>query len=292
MEAIGEAIKAQFNQKKYQALTQEILTNPEIQNFIKQHQLSDWQINKSFPKFNEYLKEKAKFVSGQVTKIEGYEPILSLTEGFADVIYRPTPETFQKEVELEKKRRVKLFGMPKEFSEIIWTDFIVDNQSRDEVDEYLTSFIEQYPNKKGLYLYGDFGVGKSFILAAMAKNLADKNIATTMIHYPTFIADMDYDTVKVRVDEVKKSPILVIDDIGAELNNAWVRDGILLVILEHRMQENLPTFFTSNLRMAELEQHLATTKKGEETWSAKRVMERVRKLSVELRLIGRNRRNG
>ncbi|MDN5468473.1 MAG: primosomal protein DnaI, partial [Lactococcus raffinolactis] len=33
-------------------------------------------------------------------------------------------------------------------------------------------------------------------------------------------------------------------------------------------------------------------KKGDETWPAKRVMERVRKLSREFRLEGENRRNG
>jgi DNA replication protein DnaC len=53
-----------------------------------------------------------------------------------------------------------------------------------------------------------------------------------------------------------------LDDIGAESNNDWIRDNILQVILQYRMQENLPTFFTSNLTMDELEMRLAMTKKG------------------------------
>ena len=53
-------------------------------------------------------------------------------------------------------------------------------------------------------------------------------------------------------DEVKKTEVLVLDDIGAESNNDWIRDNILQVILQYRMQENLPTFFTSNLTMLEL----------------------------------------
>lgn len=84
---------------------------------------------------------------------------------------------------------------------------------------------------------------------------------------------------------------MVLDDIGAELNNAWVRDSILQVILQHRMQENLPTFFTSNLNMTELELHLAETKKADEIWPAKRVMERVKYLASEVRLEGVNRRH-
>jgi hypothetical protein len=75
-----------------------------------------------------------------------------------------------------------------------------------------------------------------------------------------------------------------LDDIGAESNNDWIRDNILQVILQYRMQENLPTFFTSNLTMDELEMRLAMTKKGMKLGPAKRVMERVRKLSREFRL--------
>ncbi len=37
--------------------------------------------------------------------------------------------------------------------------------------------------------------------------------------------------------------------------SAWVRDEILQVILQHRMQENLTTFFTSNFE-EDLERHL------------------------------------
>ena len=43
--------------------------------------------------------------------------------------------------------------------------------------------------------------------------------------------------VKETVDQVKKAEILILDDIGAEQMSAWVRDEILQVILQHRMQE-------------------------------------------------------
>ena len=47
--------------------------------------------------------------------------------------------------------------------------------------------------------------------------------------------------------------------------SAWVRDEILQVILQHRMQENLPTFFTSNFNFEELERHFAASRNGDET---------------------------
>ena len=66
--------------------------------------------------------------------------------------------------------------------------------------------------------------------------------------------------VKTLVDEIKLSEVLILDDIGAEQSTAWVRDEILQVILQYRMQENLPTFFTSNFNFEDLELHFA---KGE-----------------------------
>ncbi|GFH41371.1 primosomal protein DnaI [Pseudolactococcus insecticola] len=293
MESIADAIGNRFDREKYQALTAKILANPEIQTFIEENGYNSDQVSKSLTKFNEYVSEKAKFSQSKPTKIDGYEPILIDNEGFADVTYRATVETLAKEAELAKKRRVKLVGMPKDFATITWSDVMLDDPRRATVYQTITDFIAAYPAQNALYLYGDFGVGKSFMMAAMANELAAKGISTDIIHYPSFISESTgFDALKMQANEIKKSQVLVLDDIGAESNNDWIRDNILQVILQYRMQENLPTFFTSNLTMNELEQHLAMTKKGDETWPAKRVMERVHKLATELRLEGENKRNG
>ena len=92
------------------------------------------------------------------------------------------------------------------------------------------------------------------------------------------------------VDQVKKAEILILDDIGAEQMSTWVRDEVLQVILQHRMQESLPTFFTSNFNLEELEGHFSASRNGDETWQAKRLMERVKFLAKEVHLEGVNRR--
>ncbi|HAQ1031628.1 TPA: primosomal protein DnaI, partial [Enterococcus faecium] len=96
-----------------------------------------------------------------------------------------------------------------------------------------------------------------------------------------------------KLDAVKRSPILMIDDIGADAMSSWIRDEVFGVILQYRMQEQLPTFFSSNFTMDELEQHLSVTQRGdEEPLKAKRIMERIRYLTKEIEMTGRNRRNG
>ena len=292
-DSIVDGMKTRLDWDRYHQLSEKILENQEIQDFISENAFQPLQVNKSLSKFNEYVTEKAKFVSGETTKIAGYEPILFNNEGFADVTYRATADTLAREAELSKKRRVRLIGMPKDMVDISWDDVLLDDANRIKAYQAVATFISDYPNQGGVYLYGQFGVGKSFMMAAMANELAEKGISTTLIHYPSFISDNSgFDDLKAQANEVKKTEVLVLDDIGAESNNDWIRDNILQVILQYRMQENLPTFFTSNLTMLELEQRLAMTKKGDETWSAKRVMERVRKLSTEYALAGENRRNG
>ena len=45
--------------------------------------------------------------------------------------------------------------------------------------------------------------------------------------------------------------------------SSWIRDEVFGVILQYRMQEQLPTFFSSNFTMDELEQHLSVTQRGD-----------------------------
>ena len=63
--------------------------------------------------------------------------------------------------------------------------------------------------------------------------------------------------------------MLLLDDIGAENTSNWSRDEVLGPILQYRMENHLPTFFTSNLTMDELEEALSTTSSGVDRVNAK-----------------------
>ena len=157
-------------------------------------------------------------------------------------------------------------------------------------DPRVASFIQEHSLSQD-----DMGVGKSFMLAAMAHELSEtKKVATTIIHYPSFTIDVKNGikdgSVKEQIDAVKQAEVLVLDDIGAEQFSSWIRDDVLQVILQHRMIEELPTFFTSNYSFADLEAKLSNGRQGDETWQAKRVMERIRFLAKEVHLKGVNRR--
>ncbi|MFU2206833.1 primosomal protein DnaI [Streptococcus pluranimalium] len=300
MEKVGQTLNKSGHSRHFDAnqVTQLILSDPDVVTFINQHGLTQDEIKRSLPKFNQFINERRKFQDQEDSYIaKGYEPILTMNEGYADVTYLETRELKEAQEQKAIENRINLVSLPKSYKSISFDDVLLDDVKRLDVYESLVDFISQYPSpdQKGLYLYGDMGVGKSFFMAALAHELSEKkNALTTILHYPSFTIDIKNaiktDSVKDEIDAVKTSEVLVLDDIGAEQTSSWVRDEVLQVILQYRMQENLSTFFTSNYSFADLERKLANGRNGDETWQAKRVMERVRFLAKETHLQGENRR--
>lgn len=298
MESVGDVLKRQPSRFHYQNLVQKIMKDPDVAAFVQQESLNQDELNRSISKFNQYITERDKFLRGDTDYIaKGYKPILVMNHGYADVSYEETPELIAAEKEAAIKKRLNLINFPSSLKNVSFLDVYRDDVQRITVLKRMIEFVNDYPNNlKGLYLYGDFGVGKSFMVAALAHDLSEKRgVSSTLLHYPSFVIDVKNaisdGNVKTLVDEIKLSEVLILDDIGAEQSTAWVRDEILQVILQYRMQENLPTFFTSNFNFEELEQHFAKGKHGnDETWEARRVMERIRYLAEETRLEGVNRR--
>ena len=300
MERVGQTLNRTGHHGSGNAtdLTKQILADPRVASFIQEHGLSQDQIKRSLPKFNQFLVECRKVKEGDVTYIaKGYEPILTMNEGYADVTYKETRQLKEQQEQQAISKRINLVSLPQSYRKITFADIALDDVARVDTFETLVDFVANYPSpdQKGLYIYGDMGVGKSFMLAAMAHELSEtKKVATTIIHYPSFAIDVRNgikdNSVKEQIDAVKEAEVLVLDDIGAEQFSSWIRDEVLQVILQYRMIKELPTFFTSNYSFADLEVKLSNGRQGDETWQAKRVMERIRFLAKEVHLKGVNRR--
>lgn len=202
---------------------------------------------------------------------------------------------YQKQIDSleETPKNISLFNVPTSLAHANIKDLFIDG-SRLEVVEWVTNFIKNYqkskPNK-GLYLYGNFGSGKSYIIAAMLNELAKKNVKSAIVFWPEFLRnlkesfDSNYDQ---KMEYIKNIELLFIDDIGAENVTAWARDEILCTILQYRMDNSLPVFFTSNLNLKELEEHFTNTKDKSDSVKAMRIMERIKHLSENLQLVGKN----
>ena len=214
-------------------------------------------------------------------------------------VYRNCPFKDKDEKEKAFQKYVYCYKVNKECREASFKKIYKDDSNRLETIKYLKSFYDNYSKgkyMKGLYLHGNFGCGKTYLIAALFNELAKKNYQSTIIYFPEFLRSLkasfgnSEDNYEERFAMVKESPLLLLDDIGAERLSDWARDEVLGVILQYRMEEHLPTFFTSNLSMNDLEEHLQIQKSSSDKVNARRIIERVKFLTEEMKMIGVNRR--
>ena len=189
-----------------------------------------------------------------------------------------------------------IFSVPKMIKNAKMKDIYTDDKNRVELIKWMTSFIKKYKNHddvKGLYLSGSFGSGKSYLISAMINELVKDGYKAALVYYPEFLRSLkasfgkDFDE---QFEYAKNADILLLDDIGAENITAWSRDEILGPILQYRMEEKLPTFFTSNLSIQELEIHLSSVGGKIDKLKAKRLIERINFMCDDIKLISKNNR--
>ncbi len=167
-------------------------------------------------------------------------------------------------------------------------------KSREVVIKWIKKYFDEYdPYKttKGLYLHGNFGTGKTFLMAALLNEIKIKyHVNVEIIYVPELLRRLkeNLNLVGEKLDYLENVAILLLDDIGAEKVTDWGRDEILGTILQTRMNKGMPTFFTSNYNLTELEKYLCSTKESEDVVKAKRIIERIKYLTDDIELLGNN----
>ena len=285
-----------------QNIEKEIFEDEDVKAFLEQHkeELTPEAIRKGMSALLEFRMERDARKNNKEVKAPGLEPCLEVHNGFILVNYKRTEEAIREERERKRKRLIHSINMPKNIAEARFSDTALTPERQEVIGELL-KFINSYkPNsteyQKGLYLAGPFGVGKTYMMGALANELSENGVETTLVNVPTYSAEIKQaiatNNVEAKLVSIKNTPILVLDDIGAEMNSAWFRDEVLMVILQHRMLQELPTFFTSNFTIDQLEAHFAHSNKGDqELLKAKRLIERIRFLAKEYFVDGQNHRN-
>ena len=214
-----------------------------------------------------------------------------------NLVFSYVPCKYKKKLDNDTKYQDNIisFDMPKEIVNASMKNIYTDDKNRLETIKWLTTFIKKIENNeksKGLFLTGNFGCGKTYVVAAAFNELAKKGVKSVTVYYPEFLRSLKErfsDDYREVFDKVKKCDLLLIDDIGAETVTSWNRDEVLGTILQYRMQESLPTFFTSNLSLKELELHLAGND-SEGKIKARRIIERIKYLTDNITMIAENRR--
>lgn len=188
---------------------------------------------------------------------------------------------------------IELFQISESLKRANIKDVYTNDKARIDIIKYFKDFIDNYGKNKvlGLYLNGSFGTGKTYLVAALFNEMAKREVRSAIVYYPEFLRSLkeSFDTdYKDKFNYIRRVPLLLIDDIGAESVTAWSRDEILGSILQYRMEEHLPTFFTSNLTIEELEEHLSNSNRGIERVKSRRIIERIKYITKDLKLVSTN----
>lgn len=223
--------------------------------------------------------------------VKGHIYFPNVTKDFIEFSYKSCKYFKEK-----KKNNTIFFETPKMLMNASLSELITEKE-RANILKYIKDFLKKKVNGetvKGLYLSGSFGSGKSYILSALLNELSLKGYKCVNINYPLLLnklkasfSDYNYNDV---MEEIMTCDVLLIDDIGAENNSPWSRDEVLGTILQYRMDSDLTTFFTSNFTINELETELSETNKGTDLIKARRIIERIKYLTIEDKLISKDKR--
>lgn len=229
-------------------------------------------------------------------ELKGYLYKPSELNGHVNFSYIACSYQQKKEREEAYQKNIELFEVPKNVKNASFQNTTRDDKNRLQISKYFKEFIDAYEKNespKGIYLYGSFGTGKTYLISALFNELAKKNVRSAIVYVPEFLRQLkasfntDY---QEKYDYIKTVPLLLLDDLGAENLTPWARDEIIGTLLQYRMEENLPTFFTSNLDLKQLEEHFSATNSGIEKLKARRIIERIAYMTKEFTLTSKNRR--
>jgi DNA replication protein DnaC len=110
-----------------------------------------------------------------------------------------------------------------------------------------------------LILFGNFGVGKTHLAAAIANEALRRHYRVLFAIVPDLLdhlrstfgpsSEIQYDE---RFETIRDVPLLVLDDLGTENTTAWAREK-LFQIINHRYNFALPTVITSNRKPEDID---------------------------------------
>ena len=256
--------------------------NPYFENFdIKDYQVLD------FLTFNEENTncKICKGINECKNSKRGFKPILDKDNNIAYVRCK----YMQNEIDLAlKSEKRNIMYLPKKVLEAKFSEFRLDTPNRIKCMNYMNDFINKIDNNeyaKGAYIQGDLGRGKSYILSALANELVDRGHQVTFVYFPDLINDLkdDFDKLNKKINELKNTEILIIDDFGVGVMTGWVRDSIIAPILNYRMSDLKPMFISSNVLIQNLDTYLKV-KEDRDNTPAGRIIRRISELCEYLEM--------
>ena len=292
MKSIGQLIG--YSDLKYSMaeVLEEVYADNEVQEFLKQYKdyIDEEMLHTARGRLWEFVKEKTN---------PTHQPKLVLYNSQIEVI------NIERNTPLNQKYRdkvpSKLFydNSTRKYKGVTMGEYETDMNNTQAVGKIIY-FLKNYQygdKSKGMWLHGSFGIGKTYLMGAMATELSKRQVGVNFISASQLVNDL-YETmrknsldnsVQKQLDYLSKSEVLIVDDLGTEkmTRNNFV--DVFYAIFKYRGEHNKPTFITSNFTKDQYYQH-ANQSGNMNRIEIARFKEQIDVLTEEIQMRGENRR--
>lgn len=201
-------------------MRREILEHPHVQEFLAQHadELNYDNVERNLPKLHEFISQSTECCGCDNTEhctnyLKGFLPTLRVVRNSIEMDYVRCEQKIREEERRDVANMIASMHMPKDVLQATIHDLSIDDESRVAIAQKAAQFVKltketgQLPGK-GFYLYGKFGVGKSFVLGALANELASIKIRSVVVFVPEFLREMKNaigdNTLNEKIDYIKR----------------------------------------------------------------------------------------
>lgn len=275
-------------------IIEEIKNEKSIKTFLDENGLDEQVIESNILTFYSYKIKLAKCKGCKglehcLQNYEGLAPKLEYNDSQINVDFSPCKYLKNRQLKAQKAAHLKVIAT--NFDQYNLND-VYNPQARKELLIKIASIYNGYKTGekvKGLYVYGPYGCGKSYMLAWLASKLAQDDVDVIFAYYPDLVRKLKNaigeGTLEEQVETLKNIDVLILDDIGGESNSDFIRDEVLGAILQTRMMNEALTFMSSNLEPKLLIEHLSSGSKEVDLVKGTRIFERIKTLMdfVELK---------
>ncbi len=289
MKAIKDFLKNMEAKIDYDAIIDTLMADNDIKKFILDNDLKHEDLINSLNVFLTYKEEKnicLRCKGLNLCKLNnvGFTPNLEYNGDYVELTY---VRCRYNDV-VAGSSNIQAMYVPKKIFNASLEDFDLIGDTRKSIHNYILKFLKEYSKDnflKGMYICGKYGTGKTYILAILANELAKIGNKVYFAYYPDLVRELKSSigdgSLEEKIAALKSAEILMLDDIGGEYFSEFIRDEVLGPILQHRLLDNKPTFFTSNLGFAELAKSFRKSENSLEAVSAWRIVERIKRMTLE-----------
>ena len=281
MEGIGAVVKEITKRRpsKYSVedMFKEALENENVKDFIRENEIDDETVNTYR---SELIQFNTRSAAGEQLEL-AYEKAIN---------YKIIELREQPPKPIQRPKKLKFDELNEVLRGLTFSSLKVDHYNERLIEslQRLTFSFGEGKHDKGIWVHGQFGRGKTYVLGALANELHARGAEVTFMSLKNFVDTYmakDFSDKEAYLQEVAKTEVLILDDVGTEhLSEYGVK--IIYELMANRYAHKRLTFASSNLTILEYQ----TLLQRSNAVDVDRLIERLRHLFVQFKLEGENRR--